>query len=290
MKVELTYWERLREPVGRPVRTTWDAFCARLHYPREAAAKLELPGFSFASFAGYRRALANVERVYAVGLDLDAAIPSWEVLLETFEGWAFAAHTTFKSRPDDLRARVFLPLSRAVDAAEYRRVYEWCVFGASHAGLVVDRAASDPSRLWFVPARSTLDGAEYRYAVGRGVVVDVDEALRAVPAVSPPTPQVELPRVRTVGAPDVEARAAAYLERHDLAVSGAGGHAVTFLAAQRVVRGFDLDRETAFRLLLRWNARCSPPWSDRELRRKIVQADETGTMVRGVLRDARGTR
>jgi len=86
---------------------------------------------------------------------------------------------------------------------------------------------------------------------------------------------------------DVEARAAAYLARCEPAVSGSGGHRTTFVVAQRLVRGFALDEETAYRLLTEWNQRCSPPWSERELRRKVRQAAERGNLPEGSLRDRR---
>ncbi len=73
--------------------------------------------------------------------------------------------------------------------------------------------------------------------------------------------------------------------RCDPAIAGQDGHKTTFLTCQRIVRGFGLDEETAYRLLCAWNARCDPPWSERELRRKIREAAERGTMTWGELRD-----
>jgi hypothetical protein len=51
------------------------------------------------------------------------------------------------------------------------------------------------------------------------------------------------------------------------------------LAAEHLVRGFQLDDEQALQLLEEWNARCLPPWSEKELRHKIAQAREHGTAV-----------
>ncbi len=83
----------------------------------------------------------------------------------------------------------------------------------------------------------------------------------------------------------MESRAAAYLAKCDPAVSGQGGHTRTFLVAQRLVLGFSLDEETAFRMLAGWNQQCQPPWSERELRRKIRQAAQRGHLAEGSLRD-----
>ncbi len=78
-----------------------------------------------------------------------------------------------------------------------------------------------------------------------------------------------------------EIRARAYFQVMDGAVSGSHGHARTFLAAQYAVRGFWLDDDTAFSVLSAWNHFCDPPWSDAELKRKIVQARLRGRMPFG---------
>ncbi|HMO64242.1 MAG TPA: hypothetical protein PKE47_03270, partial [Verrucomicrobiota bacterium] len=67
------------------------------------------------------------------------------------------------------------------------------------------------------------------------------------------------------------ARARSYLARRPPAVAGQGGHAQTFAAACRLVE-FGLAAEDAWPLLCEWNARCQPPWAERELRRKLDQA------------------
>ena len=59
----------------------------------------------------------------------------------------------------------------------------------------------------------------------------------------------------------------------DPSVSGGGGHNACYAAACALVQGFDLDDATALSLLTSvFNPRCSPPWSDRELRHKVSQA------------------
>ncbi len=71
----------------------------------------------------------------------------------------------------------------------------------------------------------------------------------------------------------IERRAAAYLDRIPPAISGSGGHSQTYAAATAMVHGFGLDAETAFRLLAdRYNPRCQPPWSEKELRHKVTDA------------------
>jgi hypothetical protein len=55
------------------------------------------------------------------------------------------------------------------------------------------------------------------------------------------------------------------------AISGAGGHDATFAVACKLVE-FGLSPDDAWRLLLEYNQRCHPQWSERELRHKLEDA------------------
>ena len=94
------------------------------------------------------------------------------------------------------------------------------------------------------------------------------------------------PRAQASGVRDVE-RARRYLTKCDAAISGSGGHTTTFITASKIVRGFGLSEDDAFALLSEWNARCQPPWSERDLRRKVREAALAGQLPDGFLRDAR---
>lgn len=68
-------------------------------------------------------------------------------------------------------------------------------------------------------------------------------------------------------------RAISYLARLPAAVSGQGGHTATFHAALVLVKGFALSVEKAFPILKQWNeSHCQPPWSDADLRHKLLSA------------------
>ncbi|MCW5757974.1 MAG: bifunctional DNA primase/polymerase [Phycisphaeraceae bacterium] len=72
---------------------------------------------------------------------------------------------------------------------------------------------------------------------------------------------------------NAERRAAAYLDAMPPAIAGSGGHNQTYAAATALVHGFALAPDVALHLLAtRYNPRCQPPWSERELRHKIDQA------------------
>jgi hypothetical protein len=60
------------------------------------------------------------------------------------------------------------------------------------------------------------------------------------------------------------------------AVAGQGGDLRTFRVCCRLVRGFSLNHDVAFQLLADWNARCDPPWTDRELVAKLEHAQRYG--------------
>jgi hypothetical protein len=67
-----------------------------------------------------------------------------------------------------------------------------------------------------------------------------------------------------------------YLAALPPAIAGQRGDAHTFRVCCRLVRGFDLEDEEALALLSDWNARCVPPWSERDLLAKVHRARRYG--------------
>ena len=67
-------------------------------------------------------------------------------------------------------------------------------------------------------------------------------------------------------------RARRYIAKCAPAISGQGGHGVTFHVAAVLVHGFSLSDQDALTLLKEWNLTCQPPWKERELRHKIASA------------------
>ncbi len=66
--------------------------------------------------------------------------------------------------------------------------------------------------------------------------------------------------------------ARAYLAKLPPAVAGQGGHPATYRAASILANGFDLPWSDAWSLLQEFNARCSPPWEEKDLRHKLNDA------------------
>jgi len=78
-------------------------------------------------------------------------------------------------------------------------------------------------------------------------------------------------------------RARRYLRAVPPAISGQHGDVHTFKVCCRLTRGFTLSDSGALAVLAEWNARCEPPWSDRELLAKIRGARRYGREPIGAL-------
>lgn len=272
----ITRWPSLTTTRGTREALTWPALAAMLQRPHEGATRKEaLPGWAPATFRGDMRRKEGVERVGALGLDLDDGTPLDRVV-KVWGRWRGVVHTTWSSTAEHPRARVVLALSREVTAAEHRVLVAWATRYAAQRGIEIDRAATDPSRLWFVPARSPSgDFAAHELA---GEPLDVDATLAAsLDAEHEEAERREREAASSAPRPSsggsVLERARAYLARMDAALSGSGGHQATWRAAAALVCGFDLAPAVALELLESdFNPRCRPPWSRRELEHKVKSA------------------
>lgn len=83
---------------------------------------------------------------------------------------------------------------------------------------------------------------------------------------------VELPADLTLDRHRLVNRARAYIATIPGAVSGRGGHNTTFRVACVLVKKFQLTEQEAWPLLLEWNQKCEPPWSERDLEHKLSDA------------------
>lgn len=66
-----------------------------------------------------------------------------------------------------------------------------------------------------------------------------------------------------------------YLDKIDPAVSGSNGHNQTFKVACLLIHRFGLSDIDAWPLLKTYSERCSPPWSDKDLKHKLASARST---------------
>ncbi len=86
--------------------------------------------------------------------------------------------------------------------------------------------------------------------------------------------------------PEVLAEASEDLIEHGFAVEGQGGDHHTFIAAAILTHDYALTEAEAWPLLLEWNARCTPPWGEKDLRAKLRGADKYATGAYGKHRTA----
>lgn len=234
------------------------------------------PGWSPVAYDPPRRALRNVRRVYALVLDHDAG-GDWDALCALWAGSAGVVYTTKSHAADAAHYRVVLALARPVSAEEYATLWQWAARRSAEADIAVDQQCKDASRFWYDPSVPPGGWRSQRLA---GAAIDPDGILAAA---APPRLQV----VRPVHAPDTSERmrrARAYLARIPGAVSGQQGHTVTFNAVAHVMIGFDLTSDDTLSLIAEeYNPRCSPAWSERELRHKIDSVAKRCTRDRGYL-------
>lgn len=92
-----------------------------------------------------------------------------------------------------------------------------------------------------------------------------------VPPNPAPPPRAPWRPART-GDANARERAARYLAALPPAVAGQYGDRHTFRVCCRLARGFALSDEDALAVLMAWNARCEPPWRERELAAKLQHA------------------
>lgn len=129
------------------------------------------------------------------------------------------------------------------------------------------------------------EGGVYDLLLGEPAEVSADELIAAVEClrdqvlamwgqtVEPVAPKVYRPVVRSADHGDAILRAAAYVEQMPPSIAGQHGHDALFAAACALVNGFSLDPADAEAILaVDFNPRCLPPWSEREIRRKVDQA------------------
>lgn len=76
-------------------------------------------------------------------------------------------------------------------------------------------------------------------------------------------------------------RARKYVDRIPGAISGQDGHGQTFWVAQVLTRDFGLSLDEAWPIMLDYNQRCQPEWTEKELRHKLEDASENSRRPKG---------
>ena len=173
-----------------PTETTWSWEQLRVEMELRRVEKRETVGlWSPCSYGTTkRRGAGNVEKVYALTLDIDEVDPGDVVqfgavyLIERafwlFDGHARAVHTTWSHTPDAPRYRVVLPLGEPVPAPLWPEAWAWAVAKLPD-WLKPDPACKDPSRMFWRPA-APPDAPGHRSLAqgGRMLVIPLEEVQR----------------------------------------------------------------------------------------------------------------
>lgn len=76
-------------------------------------------------------------------------------------------------------------------------------------------------------------------------------------------------------------RARLYVDTMPPAIQGQGGSDATFAVAKKLVHDFDLPHGEAMSIMQDYNARCVPPWSEKELVHKLEDAAKCSRSTKG---------
>lgn len=95
----------------------------------------------------------------------------------------------------------------------------------------------------------------------------------AAPVEVKPQPKKPAKKSAKTGNSPVD-RCRAYLDKVPGAISGESGHDWTYHAACIAIIDFNLSFDEAFPLLMEWNQKCEPPWSESELMHKLESVDK----------------
>jgi hypothetical protein len=88
-------------------------------------------------------------------------------------------------------------------------------------------------------------------------------------------------RNRLIMAVPIEERARRWVTKMPAAVSGQNGHGATYHVACVLMQGFALSRDQAWPIMIDYNERCVPPWTEQELVHKLVDAERAHGLRRG---------
>lgn len=239
--------------------------------------KGSLPLICPATFREGHRAIADVEAVSMLGLDLDDPISDPRALVARIHealGVEVFVYSTHSSALGAYKLRAFVPYDSPATAEEHQASWPLVAEMLSKHGVQIDRQCKDPSRGYFV--WSVPPSGVYWHAHIGGAAWPVSLAAASAERMrferETPKRAVVAPSLRRG---DVRTRAIAYLACCEPAIQGANGSRTTLITAAKLVHGFELSPSEALELLRdHYNPRCRPPWAERDLARKVSEAAE----------------
>lgn len=229
-------------------------------------------------------AMGGDERLVAIDVD-GAEGRATLVELEAAHGPLPTTLTALSGREDGGEHRIF----RVPDELELEAIPNGVgrARGSRHPGIDVratgGQIAAPPSLhytgrryAWATdegPAHAVAELPRWLYDI---ITAEPERAERPAPELAPSGPSEWPLETR-------RKRAEAWLRKAEPAVDGQHGGTQTFTVAMTLARGFELGESETLSLMLSsgWNASCQPPWTERDLARKVREAATKGSMAWG---------
>ena len=184
----LTEFKNRRVPIGTRHEMTWPEIVERFRSPEITYETIteyqamsneqrtdvkDVGGYVAGEFTANRRSKAALQNRQIVTIDVDHAGPELVGWVSKEFSPVHLIHSTHSSTPDQLRVRILVPLTRPVNADEYRYIAnQLCKEIGADA---VDDSTDQPERLMFWPSVSF--DQDYTFVVGGTEVLDPDAIL-----------------------------------------------------------------------------------------------------------------
>lgn len=281
-KYTLTVFKNRRVPVGTRLEMTWPEIVEKFRTPEVTEETVDeyqamtneqktdvkdVGGYIAGELRANRRSKAALVNRDIITIDLDYASEGTIHTLRYLMSPRSLIHSTHSSTKDQLRVRVLFPLTRPVNAAEYR--YLSNKLCADIGVDAADDSTDQPERLMFWPSVS-FDGDYLFYECG-DEPIDPDELLPD-----------DLPSEEPSSKPDK-------IQSGTLEIAE-GQRNKTVFGFAATLRGNGLDQPGIRAMLEEYNDRyCSPPlegWELDTICRSVCTRYQPGEAVAASLRDA----
>lgn len=286
MDLVITKFPSRRQPRGKVCQLTWEQLKTELRNPIYTEESLEeyalmsneertdakdVGGFVGGELVGGRRSKAALRSRCVVTIDADyAKLEDPESFSELYP-YVFCCHTTHTSTDDKPRLRWVFPLSRPVEAPEYRVLAG--IVGAWIGLDTLDESTDQPERLMFWPSASW--DADFHFWEGGDEVLDVEALLNSS----------EAQELQTL----LPAEEEEPVSLGELLVQEGHRNKTLFSVASNF-RGLGMDAAGIRAMLAEYNERyCSPPmepWELDTIVNSVCSHYRPGEAIAPSLRDA----
>jgi len=243
------------------------------------SSKYDLPLMCVATFQNNYRAKPNVVSVDALGLDLDTPTNDPAALAgkvcAALGGVECFAHASYSSEPGAVKLRVFVPYASPVSGPQHEEGWRLVDSILCATGIEIDPKCKDASRgyfQWAIPPNGYYWSAHIKGP--RWLAKEAAEAWSEVERAQQEAQGRKAPPPCVTG--DVGSRvrrAIAYVKKCDAAIAGSHGHSAAFETALKLFSRFGLDESAVLDIMREYyNPSCVPPFSERDLARKVSQA------------------